>query len=248
MAFVAKILKLEKSIGYEFKNRALPERALTHRSWAHERVAGGYEGEARQLHNEALEFIGDSVLGLVVAESLFKKFPKAKEGDLTLMKHRLVSEATLAKIAENLSLGEFMRVGRGEEKTGGRRKRAILADTLEALIAAVFLDSDYQNAHQFIGRLLAEEFESVTPENSLDYKTLFQEKLQAEKLLAPTYTVVQTEGPPHHRTFHVEVRWNSGAIQGHGMSIKTAEMMAARLALEKLAEQRKVGETNQTHL
>ena len=240
MAFTAKISRLEKAIGYKFKNRLLAERALTHRSWAHERVYGGQEEivSAQQIHNEAIEFVGDSVLGLAAAEMLFQKFPKATEGELTLMKHRLVSEPTLANIAEKIVLGDFMRVGRGEEHTFGRRKRTIIADTLEALIAAVFLDSDYLTARDLVKRLFAAELQNVTPENSLDDKTLFQERLQAEKHPAPIYTVILTEGPPHQRTFHVELRWYSGTVRGFGATIKTAEMMAARLALEKMAAEK----------
>jgi ribonuclease-3 len=235
-SFAPKIKRLEKAIGYEFKDKSLPERALTHRSWAHEKTAGKSETEVRRLHNEALEFLGDSVLGLIIAENLSHKFPNSKEGELTLMKHRLVSEATLAKVAEKYSLGDFLRVGRGEEKSGGRRKRAMLADALEAIIAAVFSDSDYLSASDFVKRIFGEELELVTPANSLDYKTLLQEKLQARERVMPTYKLVETQGPPHHRTFHVEVCWKDFAVKGNGSSIKTAEMMAARIALEKISE------------
>ncbi len=132
------IASLEKLIGYQFQNPALLERAVTHRSWASEKIPFGDEKETRRLQNESLEFVGDSVLGLAVAEQLYIHHPEASEGDLTLMKHRLVSAETLAMLAKNLDLGKFMRVGRGEEKTGGRRKQALLANTLEAIIAAVF--------------------------------------------------------------------------------------------------------------
>ncbi|MEP6705004.1 MAG: ribonuclease III domain-containing protein, partial [Acidobacteriota bacterium] len=136
-----KLSNFEKIIGYTFKDTALLERALTHRSWAHENLAGRSEDEIRAAENESFEFLGDSVLGLAVAEQLFLKYPDASEGELTLMKHRLVSTTTLADAAESLRLGEHIRIGRGEEKTGGRQKRAILADALEAVIAAVFFDS-----------------------------------------------------------------------------------------------------------
>jgi len=224
----------ERLLGYTFQNPALLERAVTHRSWAFERVPFGEETEIRRLQNESLEFVGDSVLGLAVAEYLHLRHPDASEGDLTLMKHHLVSTGTLAQVAQNLKLGEFMRVGRGEEKTGGRRKQALLADALEAVIAAVFFDSGYISARAFVVRLYAEELRQATPKSSIDYKTLLQETLQAEKLTAPTYTVVKTEGPPHDRTFFVEAAWENGLVSGEGGSIKAAEMAAANLALQQL--------------
>ena len=224
----------ERLLGYTFQNPALLERAVTHRSWAFERVPFGEETEIRRLQNESLEFVGDSVLGLAVAEYLHLRHPDASEGDLTLMKHHLVSTATLGKIAENLEISKYMRVGRGEEKTGGRRKLALLADTLEAVIAAIFFDSGYIAARAFVNRVFAEEFRRATPKTSIDYKTLLQETLQAEKLAAPVYSVVKTDGPPHERKFFVEAVWETGRVRGKGSSIKAAEMMAANLALQKL--------------
>jgi ribonuclease III len=229
-----KLSNFEKIIGYTFKDTALLERALTHRSWAHENLSGRSEDDIRSAENESFEFLGDSVLGLAVAEQLFLKYPDASEGELTLMKHRLVSTATLANVAEALKLGEHIRIGRGEEKTGGRQKRAILADTLEAVIAAVFFDSGYIAARSFVARILANEFRLATPEDSADYKTLLQEKLQAEQLSAPVYSLVKTEGQPHARTFYVEAAWNTGRAEGSGSSIKSAEMMAASEALKSL--------------
>lgn len=224
----------EQLLGYKFQNLALLERAVTHRSWAYEKVPDSDEDKIRSLQNEALEFVGDSVLGLAIAEQLYIRHPKASEGDLTLMKHRLVSMGTLAKISEGLGVGRFMRVGRGEEKTGGRRKLALLADTLEAVIAAIFFDSGYIAARAFVNRVFAEEFRRATPKTSIDYKTLLQETLQAEKLSAPVYSVVKTDGPPHERKFFVEAVWETGRVRGKGSSIKAAEMMAANLALKKL--------------
>jgi ribonuclease-3 len=127
-----------------------------------------------------------------------------------------------------------MRVGRGEEKTGGRRKQALLADTLEAVISAIFFDSGYISARAFVNRIYAEELRQATPKSSIDYKTLLQETLQAEKLAAPVYTVVKSEGPPHDPTFFVEAVWETGRVEGTGNSIKSAEMMAANLALKLL--------------
>ena len=228
----------ENQIGYTFQDRELIERALTHRSWAHESLAGKNENEIRAAENESLEFVGDSVLGLVISEELFRKFPDASEGQLTLMKHRLVSMTTLASIAESLKIGDLVRIGRGEEKTGGRQKKAILADTLEALIAAIFFDSGYAAARSFIARSFAEELGRVTPSDSVDYKTTLQEILQAERLSAPTYSLIRTEGQPHERTFYVAVSWETGRAEGSGSSIKSAEMMAASEALKALQDQR----------
>jgi ribonuclease-3 len=233
--------RLEQLLGYTFQNIALLERAVTHRSWAYEKLPFGEDDEIRDLQNESLEFVGDSVLGLAVAEQLYIRNPKSSEGDLTLMKHYLVSTDALAKVAKQLNLGEFLRIGRGEEKTGGRQKQAILANTLEAVIAAIFFDSGYVAARSFINRAFAEEFRQATPRTSLDYKTLLQETLQSQKFAAPEYSVVKTEGPPHERTFVVEARWESGKVRGKGTSIKSAEMAAAKSALKKL-EKKQVSE------
>ena len=229
-----KLSKFENLIGHTFQDPALLARALTHRSWAHENLPGRHENEIRGAENESFEFVGDSVLGLAIAEQLFQKYPDASEGQLTLMKHRLVSTTTLAGIAEALQIGEFIQLGRGEEKTGGRQKRAILADTLEAVIAAVFFDSGYVGARSFIARIFASELRKVSPDDSVDYKSLLQERLQAERLSAPVYSVVRTEGQPHDRTFYVEAAWDKGRAEGSGSSIKSAEMMAASEALKSL--------------
>jgi len=131
---------LESILAYTFNDRTLLERAITHRSWAHEQVAPGDEHQARMLHNESLEFLGDSVLGLVVADYLCNSYPLGSEGELSRMKHRLVSAPTLAKASQALNLGDFLRFGRGEEKSGGRQKNALLADVFEAITGAIFMD------------------------------------------------------------------------------------------------------------
>jgi ribonuclease-3 len=225
---------LEDRIEYKFRDRRLLERALTHRSWAHETVGAGGEREARTLHNEAFEFVGDSVLGLVVADALFRSHPEVTEGELSRMKHGLVSTQMLARVSRRLQLGEFMRVGRGEEKTGGRRKRALLADAFEALLAAVFLDGGYEEARAFVERALRGELAEATPESAAaaDFKTMLQERLQSERHLSPAYELIETEGPPHARTFHVEVVFDGERVRGRGLTIKAAEMDAARRALE----------------
>src|SRR6185312_7575722 len=174
---------LEETLCYKFSDRALLERAITHRSWAHERVAPGAEELARQLHNEALEFLGDSVLGLIVSDHLCRAYPAASEGELSRMKHQLVSATTLTKASLRLQLGDFLRFGRGEEKSGGRRKDALLADVLEAVTGAIFLDGGLAAATDFVQRALGEELRVVTPKAAAqaDFKTMLQEKLQAER-------------------------------------------------------------------
>jgi ribonuclease III len=225
--------RLENELGHKFTDIKLLERAMTHRSWAHENIAGNDEA-ARLIENESLEFLGDSVLGLIIAELLFTKHPTLGEGGLTLMKHRLVSAATLSDIGERLGLGNQLRMGRGEEKTGGRRKHALLADATEAVIGAIFIDGGYPAARAFVRRVFAEELRNASPEGSLDYKTMLQELLQGMKQVAPAYTLVSTEGPPHERRFYVEAKWQDGISNGEGTSIKLAEMAAAKAALDML--------------
>src|SRR5215510_13359709 len=207
---------------------------MTHRSWAHEQVSPRAQKDARNLHNEALEFLGDSVLGLIVADYLFRAYPHASEGELSRMKHRLVSAPTLAKASTGLRLGEFLRFGRGEEKSGGRRKNALLADVFEAVTGAIFLDGGLEAATNFVCHALRAELEGADPLSAAkaDYKTMLQERLQAERRSAPRYAVIETLGPPHQRIFHVEVSWDRGSIRGEGHSIKAAEAAAARAALE----------------
>jgi ribonuclease-3 len=225
--------RLEAILGYGFRDRALLERGVTHRSWAHEQVAPGAGDEARQLHNEALEFLGDSVLGLFVADYLCKAYPTVTEGELSRMKHRLVSAPTLAQVSQRLQLGQFLRFGRGEEKSGGRQKNALLADVFEAVTGAIFVDGGMDAATDFLTKALEPELLQANPTTAAqsDYKTMFQEKLQAERRGAPQYAVVETMGPPHRRTFHVELTWDEGSVRGEGHSIKAAEAAAAKEAL-----------------
>ena len=229
---------LETILHYDFRDRALLERAVTHRSWAHEQVAPGAK-EARRLHNEALEFLGDSVLGLVIADHLCRVYPSSTEGELSRMKHRLVSAPTLAKASLRLNLGEFLRFGRGEEKSGGRRKDALLADVFEAVAGAIFLDGGLGAATSFIEQALFEELEQVNPVAAAeaDYKTMLQERLQAERKAPPRYAVVETTGPPHKRVFQVELTWDGGSVRAEGRSIKSSEAAAARQALEIMRNQ-----------
>jgi ribonuclease-3 len=227
---------LEDIIGYHFRDRDLLTQAITHRSWAHEQVSPRAATQARRLHNEALEFLGDSVLGLLVADYLFRAYPHATEGELSRMKHRLVSAPTLAKASKELGLGEFLRFGRGEEKSGGRRKAALLADVFEAVMGAIFVDGGLSAANDFANRTLGEELRRADPvaAAAADPKTMLQERLQANHEPAPQYTVIETLGPPHHRTFHVELKWNGGSARGEGRTIKAAEAAAAQLALQQM--------------
>jgi len=225
---------LEERIDYSFNDIRLLERALTHRSYAHEQQPG-----ASYLHNEAMEFLGDSILGFVVSSWLFELFPKLPEGKLSKMKAYLVSAASLVEHAHRIGLGEFLRLNKGEEKTGGRRKRALLVDAYEALIAAIYLDGGIEKAEQFVRDQLTSAIQQVNPDDlsKTDYKSALQEELQARNLPAPLYVLVETLGPDHHRTFRVELHVGSKLVaRGEGQAIKVAHQEAARVALKKLTE------------
>src|SRR5437764_13929352 len=183
----------EGTIAYKCRDHDVLAQPMTHRSWAHEQVSPYSQRDARELHNEALEFLGDSILGLVVADYLFKAYPGASEGELSRMKHRLVSAPTLAKSSTELGLGEFVRFGRGEEKSGGRRKHALLADVFEAVTGAIFLAGVLEAATSFVHHALGEELRVADPvaAAAADPKTTLQEKLQATHEPAPLYTVVE---------------------------------------------------------
>ncbi len=221
--------ELEQKIGYSFRSRALLDRALTHRSFANERV-----GENCQ-HNEALEFLGDSVLGFVVSAWLLERFPDLSEGKLSKMKAYLVSESRLVEIAEELDLGSYILLNRGEEKTGGRRKRALLADAYEALIGVLYVDGGINVAERFLRRELRQKLMSIDPASMIgaDFKSALQEKLQAAGGPGPDYAVVEVLGPDHRRTFRIELRIGGRPIAtGEGHTIKLAQQEAARHALE----------------
>ncbi len=231
--------QLQEILGYLFRDQALLTQAMTHRSWAHEQVAPHSQRNARNLHNEAFEFLGDSILGLVVADYLLKAYPGASEGELSRMKHRLVSAPTLAEASMNLGLGEFVRLGRGEEKSGGRLKPALLADIFEAVTGAIFLDGGLEAATGFVEAALREELRTADPvaAAAADPKTMLQEKLQATRQPTPQYTVIETLGQPHRRMFHVELKWNDGVARGEGATIKAAEAAAAQAALKQMQDQ-----------
>jgi ribonuclease-3 len=222
---------LQQAAAYRFRDRGLLEHAMTHTSRANEDVSGGV------FDNESLEFLGDAVLGFVIADILFREFPGFDEGQKSKTKASLVSTATLARQAERLNLGEHLLLGRGEEKTGGRRKQALLADGYEALIAAIYLDGGVEQARAFIAREFAPLIDDVREHGiaGQDYKSALQEYLQSHDQPLPEYRVAGTIGPDHDKLFQVEVVVKGEAIaDATGPSKKEAEQEAARRALEKL--------------
>jgi ribonuclease III len=223
---------LQQAIGYRFRDRGLLEHAMTHTSRANEDVSGGVHD------NESMEFLGDAVIGFVIADVLFREFPDFDEGEKSKTKATLVSTTTLARQAERLNLGEHLLLGRGEEKTGGRRKQALLADGYEALIAAIYLDGGIEHVRAFIVREFAPLLVEVQQHGiagSQDYKSALQELLQARDQPLPEYRLVGTMGPDHRKLFQVEVVVNGEPLaESTGPSKKEAEQDAARVALDKL--------------
>ena len=224
-------VSLERLVGYSFRDPGLLEHALTHTSRANEDVSGGV------IDNESLEFLGDAVLGFAIADLLFRRFPDRDEGWKSKMKAALVSTASLARLAEGLDLGQHLLLGRGEEKTGGRRKQALLADGYEALIAAIYLDGGIEQVSAFVAR----QFETLINETRTpavafhDYKSALQERVQAAGDPLPEYAVIGETGPDHHKQFHVQVRVGGTPLaEGAGRSKKEAEQEAARVALAQL--------------
>jgi ribonuclease-3 len=222
---------LQQAIGYRFRDRGLLEHAMTHTSRANEDVSGGV------ADNESMEFLGDALLGFVVADMLFRDFPRFDEGQKSKTKAAVVSTATLAKQADRLGLGDHLLLGRGEEKTGGRRKQALLADTYEALLAAIYLDGGVEHARAFIVREFTPLLDEVHRDgvSGQDYKSALQELLQARDLPLPDYRLVGTQGPDHRKLFEIEVGVRGEPLaSATGASKKEAEQEAARAALEKL--------------
>jgi ribonuclease-3 len=222
---------LERRIDYRFKDRGLLEHALTHRSRAAEDVSGGV------IDNESLEFLGDAVLGFVVADALFKRYPDYTEGQKSKIKASVVSTQSLARHAERLKLGEHLILGRGQEKTGGRFKAALLADAYEALIAGIYLDGGIDAVSTFLLRELGEAIEAgQQPDfHGEDFKSALQERLQSLGKPLPEYRVVNEEGPDHRKVFHVHVVVAGDIVAtAMGRAKKEAEQEAAKKALEKL--------------
>jgi len=227
---MVRLHKLEQLIGYEFQNIALLEQAITHRSH-------------NAQHNERLEFLGDSVLNFVVASLLYHRFLGIDEGDLSRLRANLVKQATLADIAQRLALSDFLRLGEGELKSGGFRRPSILADALEAIFAAVYLDGGFEAAAQAITRQFEPLLKDVDPKTlGKDPKTLLQEMLQARRLDLPAYTVIATHGAAHSQTFDVEchIAKLDITVQASGSSRRAAEQAAALQAIEIVTVQHPV--------
>ena len=239
------ITTLEASLGYHFQRRDLLEQALTHSSQAREVEALGAGGGVSAGDNENLEFLGDAVLGLVTSETLFHRFPGFREGHLSKLRAHLVGQRHLLQVAEQLEIGHYMRLGRGEEKSGGRNKASLLVDALEAILAALYIDGGWAVARDFIVSVIVEpELVQMKLETSaipvMDFKSALQEALQARGGPQPIYILVKEEGPEHKKTFTVEVRLpapENGQFVGRaqGATKKRAEQEAARQVLEHLA-------------
>ena len=226
--------ELEGALGYSFRDYGLLEHALTHRSRAHEDANGGV------IDNESLEFLGDAVLGLVIADYLFREFPDYDEGRKSQARAHFVSAPSLAKLGIKLRLGEYLLLGRGEEKTGGRQKPSLLADTFEAVVAAVYLDGGLEAAEVIIGRQFRESLDSLRTGRNIegltsDHKSKLQEWLQAHDRPLPVYRLAGELGPDHRKMFEVEVVVSGTIVaRGSGRSKKEAEQKAARLALDEV--------------
>ena len=222
------IKDLEEAIGYRFHNISLLQNALTHSSFANERWHNSL------LSNERLEFLGDSILGMLVAEYLYRNFPDRPEGELTRMRADMVCEKTLASVAARIHLGDHLMLGHGEEQGGGRSRDSILADAVESVIAACFLDGGIEAAQKFIRTFILVEV-PVSQRHNTDYKTKLQELVQQKKNQVLSYTLTGESGPDHDKHFTVAVSLNGGMVgQGEGRSKKRAEQEAARAAIRNL--------------
>jgi|Deesub1362B_J571_1020462.scaffolds.fasta_scaffold18502_1 ribonuclease-3 len=227
------IAELEAKLGYQFSNRELLRLALTHRSYL------AISGESHLKTNERLEFLGDSVLGLLVTEYLYEHFPRKSEGILTQYKSILVSRRVLARHARNLGLGRFLFLGTGEERSGGRRRESILADAFEAIVGAVYLDGGYNAAREFLFRTILNRVQAILKEEiHRNYKSQLLEYTQAKGMGMPEYEVCSERGPEHAKVFEVSVKIRGQVLGvGVGTSKKRAEQQAARIALEALKEE-----------
>lgn len=222
------ISELEKAISYHFNNITLLQNALSHSSYANERWHDSLKS------NERLEFLGDSILGMLVAEYLYKSFPDRPEGELTRMRADMVCETTLAEIADRIGLGKHLLLGHGEEQGGGRTRASILADAVESVIAAAFLDGGMEAARNFVEQFVLCNV-PVSRLHNMDYKTRLQELVQQKKNQTLTYAMTGQTGPDHDKRFTVEVSLNGEVVGvGEGTSKKRAEQDAARVAIEKL--------------
>lgn len=249
------ITALEAALGYHFHRRSVIEQAVTHSSQAREQESQqAGENKYRVNDNEQLEFLGDAILSLVTSEELFQRFPQFREGELSKLRAHVVSERHLIRVARELELGHYLRLGRGEEKSGGRSKTALLVDALEAILAAIYLDGGMDPAREFILReILRPEFERMEREGGAlpmsDFKSALQETLQGLGMPQPTYILVNESGPEHRKMFTVEVRLSAKRGEeaefvgrAEGTTKKTAEQEAARQLLAYLASRPRSGE------
>ncbi len=222
------IKELETAIGYRFRNITFLQNALTHSSYANERWHNSL------MSNERLEFLGDSILGMLVAEYLYRNFPDRPEGELTRMRADMVCEKALAVVANQIGLGSHLLLGRGEEQGGGRNRESILADAVESVIAACYLDGGMEAAEKFVKTFVLTRV-PVTKLNNADYKTMLQEMVQQKRNQVLSYSLVGETGPDHEKQFLVELTLNGVVVgRGEGTSKKRAEQDAARVALEAL--------------
>jgi ribonuclease-3 len=224
---------LEKRLGYCFRDKRLLQRALTHRSYV-------FEHEDQELrHNESLEFLGDAVLGFLVSARVFTRHPELSEGELSKIKAHLVSASNLAELAEAIGLGAFILISRGEEKTGGRRKRTILADAYEAVLGAIYLDGGTETAAEYLNRQMAACFEDIDIRKLAegDFKSMLQERLHDLGRSEPVYQVVEEIGPDHLKIFVIQVVADGEILaDASGRTKKEAQQAAARLALQNLVQ------------
>ncbi|MEO2083634.1 MAG: ribonuclease III [Desulfurobacteriaceae bacterium] len=224
----AKIVELERKLGYSFKDKGLLKRALIHRSFAFEKETGE--------NYEVLEFLGDAVIGLIVSEELIKKYPDKSEGELSQIRAYLVSETVLSELARDIDLGKYLLLGRGERKTGGREKSSILCDVFESVFGAIYLDSNFETTKEvfkknFLKRMWDILDKAVTYK---DFKSFLQEVTQKEYKVIPDYILIKSEGPEHDKTFFVECRVKEIKTVGVGKSKKGAEQEAAKEMLKAL--------------
>lgn len=224
------VSELIKKIGYEFKNEEYLHEALTHRSYANEIEKG------RRFNNEKLEFLGDAILNLITTEYIYDLYEKKTEGELAKLKSQIISEPVFSTIASELELGEYLYLSNGEVMSGGRHRRSILGDAFEALIGAIFKDSDYYTAKNIALKFLLGKINKLEEiEGTGDYKTILQEFVQGKYKKMPEYKLLRTKGPDHNKVFEICVRWNDKIYGiGTGKSKKEAEKHAAKEALEKL--------------
>ena len=219
--------ELERKINYSFKNKRLMREALTHSSYANENRSRG------ERSNERMEFLGDSVLGMLVARRLFSRFPNMSEGRMTKLRAELVCEQSLLEVAHELELGKYLRFGKGEEQSGGRERPSILADAVEAMLAAIYLDSGLPEATGFVETYVLRTLENEGASFTTDYKTTLQELVQQKSGRAIEYRMIGESGPDHQKVFVVEALLNGEPLgQGSGRTKKEAEQAAARVALE----------------